>query len=77
MKVRADALASALCRLPRPHADGPTTWVVNVLECRLSVAARSPSLTDQTVDYHRLVFKREQYAEGCERWFEWTLDVNT
>lgn len=78
MKVRIEAIEWAIRRLPAPTASAPPYVVIPVSEFRES-ATSIPKFDDNpraTVSMQRLVFKREQYAEGQERWYEWTLDVS-
>ena len=75
MKVRVEALAWAIAQLPPATVDSQPFIAIPVSEVRES---NEPVLSDDiktSATFQRLVFKREIYAQGKERWYEWTLDI--
>ena len=79
MRVRAEALAWALARLPEPKSDGPRVFAIKVPELAEHIV-RGPitgmdGRVSDTIQLQELVFRREVFAEGRRRWYEWVLDV--
>lgn len=73
MKVRAEALIWAISRLPPAASDGPHWIAISVPKFR-TIAAPVP--LSATEEIQKIVFRREVFGRGGERWYEWVLDVS-
>ena len=77
MKVRAEALAFALSRLPVAGTYSEKVVVIPIPEHRAPLAAdfdySKPVETAES--FQRLVFRLTPFARGARRWHEYVLEV--